>query len=83
VCESVRGRVCVCVCVCLCVRVGGWGGGCVGGCVHTHRFINYMPIAYSAVTLAVQKKETMDVPIFNFIRLQVTVMVSKKDSCVE
>ena len=52
-------------------------------CVHTHRFINYMPIAYSAVTLAVQKKETMDAPIFNFIRLQVTVMVSKKDFFVE
>jgi len=38
-------------------------------------FVNYMPVAYSAVTLAVQKKEPMDGPIFNFVRLQVSVMV--------
>ena len=38
-------------------------------------FQNFMPVAYSAVTLAVQRKESMDVPVLNFIKLQITVMV--------
>jgi hypothetical protein len=38
-------------------------------------FMNSMPVVWAALTAAVQKKEPMDTPIFNFVKLQVTVMV--------
>lgn len=36
---------------------------------------NFMPVAFATITTAVHNKEALDGPIFNFMRLQVTVMV--------
>lgn len=39
--------------------------------------MNSMPVVWAALTQAVQKKEPMDGPIFNFIKLQVRNMVNQ------
>ncbi len=36
--------------------------------------LNYMPVAYSAITTACQRKEAMDAPILACIRLQLLVV---------